>query len=169
MRDDFTRPSRRSAPAACSRGLIVSAASSSTAQIATLPTGAVSSSHGQRAPLVTAEATAIATWLLAVPGSPVMSVSLPTAMRPGHSQVTGSIVIAAASRSVSAGGAYGSRSGRFSLNFSPRGFGITARPNYRVTMLEIAIPLIVGFALGYGVREWISYRRHQQARERRSL
>ena len=34
-------------------------------------------------------------------------------------------------------------------------------------MLEIAIALIVGFALGYGVREWISYRRHQAAAERR--
>lgn len=34
-------------------------------------------------------------------------------------------------------------------------------------MLEIAIALIVGFALGCGVREWISYRRHQAAAERR--
>jgi hypothetical protein len=34
-------------------------------------------------------------------------------------------------------------------------------------MLEIAIALIVGFALGYAVREWISRRRRQAARERR--
>src|SRR5262245_548636 len=37
-----------------------------------------------------------------------------------------------------------------------------------VPMLEIAIALIVGFALGYGVREWVSRRRRQAARERRS-
>jgi len=26
--------------------------------------------------------------------------------------------------------------------------------------MEIAIALIIGFALGYGIREWISRRRH---------
>jgi hypothetical protein len=31
----------------------------------------------------------------------------------------------------------------------------------RIPMLEIAIALVVGFALGYGVRAWISYQRHQ--------
>jgi hypothetical protein len=35
-------------------------------------------------------------------------------------------------------------------------------------MLEIAIALIVGFALGYGFREWISRRRRQAKRQRRS-
>jgi hypothetical protein len=36
-------------------------------------------------------------------------------------------------------------------------------------MLEIAIALIVGFALGYGVREWVSRRRRQAERQRRSF
>jgi hypothetical protein len=36
-------------------------------------------------------------------------------------------------------------------------------------MLEFAIVLIVGFGLGYGVREWVSRRRHQAERERRAL
>ena len=36
-------------------------------------------------------------------------------------------------------------------------------------MLEIAIALIVGFALGYGVREWVSRRRRQAERQRRTL
>jgi len=36
-------------------------------------------------------------------------------------------------------------------------------------MLEIAIVLIVGFALGYGVREWVSRRRRQAERRRRAL
>jgi len=36
-------------------------------------------------------------------------------------------------------------------------------------MLQIAIALIVGFALGYGVREWISRRRRQAERQRRSF
>ena len=39
----------------------------------------------------------------------------------------------------------------------------------RLPMLEIAIILIVGFALGYGVREWVSRRRHQAERQRRAL
>jgi hypothetical protein len=34
-------------------------------------------------------------------------------------------------------------------------------------MLETAITLIVGFALGYGVREWLSRRRRQAERRRR--
>ena len=34
-------------------------------------------------------------------------------------------------------------------------------------MLETAIVLIVGFALGYGVREWLSRRRRQAERRRR--
>jgi hypothetical protein len=33
-------------------------------------------------------------------------------------------------------------------------------------MLEIAIALIIGFALEYGVREWISRQRHQAERRR---
>jgi hypothetical protein len=32
-----------------------------------------------------------------------------------------------------------------------------------------AIALIIGFALGYGVRAWISYQRHQAERRRRGL
>jgi hypothetical protein len=36
-------------------------------------------------------------------------------------------------------------------------------------LLEIAIALIIGFALGYGVREWISRQRHQAERRRRGL
>jgi hypothetical protein len=36
-------------------------------------------------------------------------------------------------------------------------------------MLEIAIVLIVGFALGYGVREWVSRRRRQAERQRHTL
>jgi len=36
-------------------------------------------------------------------------------------------------------------------------------------MLEIAIALIVGFALGYGVPEWVSRRRHQAWGQRRSF
>jgi hypothetical protein len=36
-------------------------------------------------------------------------------------------------------------------------------------MPEIAIALIVGFALGYGVREWVSRRRRQAVRLRRSF
>jgi hypothetical protein len=34
-------------------------------------------------------------------------------------------------------------------------------------MSEIAIVLIVGFGLGYGVREWVSRRRRQTERRRR--
>src|SRR5215831_449671 len=37
----------------------------------------------------------------------------------------------------------------------------------RLSMLESAIILIVGFALGYGVREWLSRRRRQAERQRR--
>jgi hypothetical protein len=36
-------------------------------------------------------------------------------------------------------------------------------------MLEMAIVLIVGFALGYGVREWVSRHRRQAERRRRTL
>ena len=36
-------------------------------------------------------------------------------------------------------------------------------------MLEIAIALIVGFGLGYGVREWVSRRRRQAERRGRAL
>jgi hypothetical protein len=32
--------------------------------------------------------------------------------------------------------------------------------------IALAIGLVVGFALGYGVRAFISYRRHQAARRR---
>jgi hypothetical protein len=42
--------------------------------------------------------------------------------------------------------------------------GNTAGLNPR--MLEIVISLIIGFALGYGVREWV-FRRHRQAEQRR--
>jgi len=34
-------------------------------------------------------------------------------------------------------------------------------------MLETAIVLIIGFVLGYGVREWLSRRRRQAERRRR--
>ena len=37
---------------------------------------------------------------------------------------------------------------------------------YLSLMLEIAISLIVGFALGYGVREWV-FRRYRRAEQRR--
>jgi hypothetical protein len=33
--------------------------------------------------------------------------------------------------------------------------------------METAIALIVGFAIGYGFREWLSRRRRQAERERR--
>jgi len=36
-------------------------------------------------------------------------------------------------------------------------------PGFEITL---AIDLVVGFALGYGVRALISYRRHQAARRR---
>jgi len=36
-------------------------------------------------------------------------------------------------------------------------------------MLEVAIVLIVGFGLGYGVREWVSRRRRRAGRQRRAL
>jgi hypothetical protein len=36
-------------------------------------------------------------------------------------------------------------------------------------MLETAIALIVGFALGYGVREWLFRRRRRVERHRRQL
>jgi hypothetical protein len=36
-----------------------------------------------------------------------------------------------------------------------------------VPMPEIAIALIVGFGVGYGVREWVSRRRRQAERQRR--
>jgi type II secretory pathway pseudopilin PulG len=39
--------------------------------------------------------------------------------------------------------------------------------NLGLTMLETAIVLIVGIALGYGVREWLSRRRRQAERQRR--
>jgi hypothetical protein len=39
--------------------------------------------------------------------------------------------------------------------------------NWGLSMLETAIALIVGFALGYGVREWLSRRRRQAERQRR--
>jgi len=35
--------------------------------------------------------------------------------------------------------------------------------------MEIVIALIVGFGVGYGVREWVSRRRHQAEKERRAL
>jgi hypothetical protein len=42
---------------------------------------------------------------------------------------------------------------------------------YRIVMADLAIALVigagVGFALGYGVREFSSYRRHQAARAQR--
>jgi hypothetical protein len=39
---------------------------------------------------------------------------------------------------------------------------------YRIVMADLAIALVIGaFALGYGVREFISYRRHQAARAQR--
>ena len=41
--------------------------------------------------------------------------------------------------------------------------------NWGALMLETAIVLIVGFALGYGVREWVSRRRRQVERKRRGV
>jgi len=35
--------------------------------------------------------------------------------------------------------------------------------------MEIVIALIIGFAAGYGVREWISRQRRQAERQRRGL
>jgi len=35
--------------------------------------------------------------------------------------------------------------------------------------MEIAIALIIGLALGYGIREWISRRRRHAARQRREM
>jgi hypothetical protein len=51
------------------------------------------------------------------------------------------------------------------------GFGFGTRHIFRrylSLMLETAIALIVGFALGYGVREWVfrQYRRAEQRRRR---
>jgi hypothetical protein len=44
-----------------------------------------------------------------------------------------------------------------------------AMPGFGLSMLDIGIALglaLVGFALGYGTREVVSYRRRQAARER---
>jgi hypothetical protein len=38
-----------------------------------------------------------------------------------------------------------------------------------VAAIIFAIGLLIGFALGYGVRAFISYRRHQAASRRRSF
>src|SRR6266700_4205991 len=38
-----------------------------------------------------------------------------------------------------------------------------------LSMLETAIALIIGFALGYGVREWLFRRRRRVVRHRRQL
>jgi len=43
------------------------------------------------------------------------------------------------------------------------------RPLSNLPMMEIVIALIIGFAAGYGVREWISRRRRQAVRERHAL
>ena len=34
-------------------------------------------------------------------------------------------------------------------------------------VIQIAVTLVFGFALGYGVREWVSHRRRRAERERR--
>ena len=39
----------------------------------------------------------------------------------------------------------------------------------RTLILDLMTALTVGFALGYGVREWISRRRRQAERRRRGL
>ena len=39
----------------------------------------------------------------------------------------------------------------------------------RTLILDLTMALTVGFALGYGVREWISRRRRQAERPRRGL
>jgi len=36
-------------------------------------------------------------------------------------------------------------------------------------MFELFIVLIIGFALGYGIREWISHQRRQAARRRHGM
>ena len=82
---ETSRTWARSAPVADRRGTTVSPASSSALSMTTLPRGARSSSQGQGPPVETAAASAAASWLLPRPGSPAMSVSLPSATRPGHS------------------------------------------------------------------------------------
>jgi hypothetical protein len=39
----------------------------------------------------------------------------------------------------------------------------------RTLILDLTMALTIGFALGYGVREWISRRRRQAERRRRGL
>jgi hypothetical protein len=36
-------------------------------------------------------------------------------------------------------------------------------------MFELSVAVIIGFALGYGAREWISFQRHQAVRQRRGF
>jgi hypothetical protein len=52
---------------------------------------------------------------------------------------------------------------------NPRGQNQTPRPDFGLSMLDIGIApglALAGFALGYGTREIVSYRRRQAARER---
>ena len=79
----------QSAPAASNRGRIVSAMASSSDSKMTDPCGALPPPTGQRAPLLTADASAIVIRLLPSPGSPEISVSLPLAIFSGHSQLIG--------------------------------------------------------------------------------
>ena len=53
-------------------------------------------------------------------------------------------------------------------NEPPHKAGFVTRRQENVPM-EIAIALIIGFALGYGIREWISRRRHQAEKRRRGM
>jgi hypothetical protein len=67
---------------------MVSATSSSPDTMTTLPFGAVPSRHGHSPPTVTRAAMSIVSVDFEMPGWPPMIVSLPSAMRPGHSQAT---------------------------------------------------------------------------------
>jgi hypothetical protein len=51
---------------------------------------------------------------------------------------------------------------RLKLNFMKGRYG-SMTPGFEIAL---AIGLVVGFALGYGIRALISYRRHQAARRR---
>ena len=82
----------RSAPAANSLGMMVSAGSSSADHMTTLPIGAIDPS-GQRPPTVMVAASWNAIVLLPVPGAPARTWSFPRASQFCHSQLMGSGVI----------------------------------------------------------------------------
>ena len=49
------------------------------------------------------------------------------------------------------------------------GLGFPASRAYLAGIMEIVIALIIGFALGYGIREWMSRKRRQAERKHRGL